>query len=444
MQLKFKFQKLLVASFILATGGLVGNAQTLFDLNGSIAYALKHNYNYQKQELDRAITYEKTNEVLSMGFPKINGSIGYRNNFQLPTSILPGEIVGRPGTTVPVQFGTSNNADVGFTLQQLIFDGRYLVGVQARKAIKSLADVQLKISEQGVKELISKSFYQVLALDESIKMLEENQTVLNKLLDDTRKTYKQGLIEELDVERLEYNVLNLDKMVVNTKNQRELAINAFKFNLGFPMDSNLNVMGSLAQEADKYKVIPTAFDLSQKPELKMLQENVNIKNYDLKQNRAGYLPSLYGSAAYGWQAQRQSFDFFKGGDWFNYGNFGIQLSVPIFDGLTKKYQVGQANLAYKKAKFELIEYEQASKIQAVQSVLSLQNALNDLDYQNNILKLSAKIQNKTQIKYKEGIGSSFEFAQAQGERIQQQIKVIQALQNVATKGVEWSKAIGKL
>jgi outer membrane protein TolC len=379
-----------------------------------------------------------------MGFPKINGSIGYRNNFQLPTSILPGEIVGRPGTTVPVQFGTSNNADVGFTLQQLIFDGRYLVGVQARKAIKSLADVQLKISEQGVKELISKSFYQVLALDESIKMLEENQTVLNKLLDDTRKTYKQGLIEELDVERLEYNVLNLDKMVVNTKNQRELAINAFKFNLGFPMDSNLNVMGSLAQEADKYKVIPTAFDLSQKPELKMLQENVNIKNYDLKQNRAGYLPSLYGSAAYGWQAQRQSFDFFKGGDWFNYGNFGIQLSVPIFDGLTKKYQVGQANLAYKKAKFELIEYEQASKIQAVQSVLSLQNALNDLDYQNNILKLSAKIQNKTQIKYKEGIGSSFEFAQAQGERIQQQIKVIQALQNVATKGVEWSKAIGKL
>jgi outer membrane protein TolC len=379
-----------------------------------------------------------------MGFPKINGSIGYRNNFQLPTSILPGEIVGRPGTTVPVQFGTSNNADVGFTLQQLIFDGRYLVGVQARKAIKSLADVQLKISEQGVKELISKSFYQVLALDESIKMLEENQTVLNKLLDDTRKTYKQGLIEELDVERLEYNVLNLDKMVVNTKNQRELAINAFKFNLGFPMDSNLNVMGSLAQEADKYKVIPTAFDLSQKPELKLLQENVNIKHYDLKQNRAGYLPSLYGSAAYGWQAQRQSFDFFKGGDWFNYGNFGIQLSVPIFDGLTKKYQVGQANLAYKKAKFELIEYEQASKIQAVQSVLSLQNALNDLDYQNNILKLSAKIQNKTQIKYKEGIGSSFEFAQAQGERIQQQIKVIQALQNVATKGVEWSKAIGKL
>ena len=76
--------------------------------------------------------------------------------------------------------------------------------------------------------------------------------------------------------------------------------------------------------------------------------------------------------------------------------------------------------------------------------MSLQNALNDLDYQNNILKLSSKIQNKTQIKYKEGIGSSFEFAQAQSERIQQQLKVIQALQNVATKGIEWSKALGKL
>jgi outer membrane protein TolC len=444
MQFNINLNKVFVLFFAWLVGSGAANAQALFDLNGSIAYALKHNYNYQKQELDRAITYEKTNEVLSMGFPKINGSIGYRNNFQLPTSILPGEIVGRPGTSVPVQFGTSNNADVGFTLQQLIFDGRYLVGVQARKAIKSLADVQLKISEQGVKELISKSFYQILALDESIKMLDENQMVLNKLLDDTRKTYKQGLIEELDVERLEYNVLNLDNLVINTKSQRELAINAFKFNLGYPLDSNISIYGSLVQDAEKFKTIPSTFDLSQKPELKMLKENVNIKNYDLKQNRAGYLPSLYGSAAYGWQAQRQSFDFFKGGDWFNYGNFGIQLSVPIFDGLTKKYQVGQANLAYKKAKFELTEYEQASKIQAIQSVISLQNALNDLDYQNNILKLSSKIQNKTQIKYKEGIGSSFEFAQAQSERIQQQLKVIQALQNVATKGIEWSKALGKL
>jgi outer membrane protein TolC len=444
MLFKNKLNKVFGVFIISTIGSYVASAQSMFDLNKSIAYALKHNYNYQKQELDRAITYEKTNEVLSLGFPKINGSIGYRNNFQLPTSILPGEIVGRPGTTVPVQFGTSNNADIGFSVQQLIFDGRYLVGVQARKAIKSLADVQLKISEQGVKELISKSFYQILALDESIKMLNENQVVLNKLLDDTRKTFKQGIIEELDVERLEYNVLNLDKLIINTKNQRELAINAFKFNLGYPLDSNITLYGNLAQEAGKYKSIPSSFDLSQKPELKMLQENVNIKNYDLKQNRAGYLPSLYGSAAYGWQAQRQSFDFFQGGDWFSYGNFGILLSVPIFDGLTKKFQVSQAKMAYNKAKFELIEYEQASKIQAIQSVISLQNAINDLEYQNNILKLSSKIQNKTQIKYKEGVGSSFEFAQAQNERIQQQLKVIQALQNVATKGIEWSKAIGKL
>lgn len=417
-----------------------------FDLNAATAYALKHNYNYQKQELDRAITYEKTNEVLSMGFPKLNGTIGYRNSFQLPTSILPGEIIGKPGTTVPVQFGTSNNADIGLSLQQLIFDGRYLVGVQARKSIKALADAQLKVSEVGVKELIYKSFYQALVSDQSIKVLEENQKVLDKLLDDTRKTYKQGLIEELDVERLEYNVLNLKNTISNVINQREVAYLALKYNMGFPLDSSFKIKGNLDQDLViiKNEVKSTQFDINNKPELKLIEENINLKVFDLKQTKAGYLPSLYGNAAYGWQAQRQKFDFLSGGQWFAYGNFGIQLQVPIFDGFTKKYQVGQTKLALEKARFEMTEFRNGSYIQHQQAQINLQNAINEYENNDNILKLSTKIQTKTQIKYKEGVGSSYEFAQAQSERIQQQLRVIQSILNVAIKGIEYRKVNGKL
>lgn len=417
-----------------------------FDVKAATEYALKNNYNYQKQALDRAISYEKTNEVLSMGFPKVNGTVGYQNSFQLPTSILPGEIIGKPGTTVPVQFGTSNNASIGLSLQQLIFDGRYLVGVQARTSIKSMADIGLKISEIGVREMIYKSFYQALVADQSIKILKENEKVLDKLLDDTRKTYKQGLIEELDVERLEYNTLNLKNTIANVVNQREVAYLALKYNMGYPLDSIISLTGNLDNDliTIKNEAQSTQFDINKKPELKLLEENVKLKEYDLKQTKAGYLPSLYGSIAYGWQAQRKSFDFFQGGPWYSNGNFGIQMQVPIFDGFTKKYQVGQTKLSLEKTKIELKEFQNGIKIQSQQSLISLLNAINEYENNDNILKLSNKIQTKTQIKYKEGVGTSYEFAQAQSERIQQQLKVIQSILNVAIKGIEYRKTYGNL
>jgi outer membrane protein TolC len=437
----------LFSVLIAIIGTLSLSAQKKWSLNEVVDYAFKHNYNHQKQILNKAITYEKTNEVLTMGFPKINGSVGYQNNFQIPTTLLPAEIAGGPaGAFVPVQFGLPNNANVSLNLQQLIFDGRYLVGVQARSAIKSLANAQLEMSTQSVKELIYKLFYQSLVAEQSVIALEENEKIIKQLYDETQKTYKAGLVEELDVERMQYNLLNIQNILANTKNQYEVLKYALKFNMGYPMDSVLEIDGSLTNDLESVKneVANFDFDINKKPEFKMIEQNEKIKKYDLRQTEAGYLPSLYGFAGYGWQAFRRSFDFLGGGDWFSYGNFGVQLQVPIFDGLTRKYQVSQAKLEWKKAIISKEEYMNASRIEVIQSQLNLKNAINEYENNNNILNLSSKIQNKSRIKYKEGVGSSFELAQAQNERVQQQLRTLQSILNVAVKGIEFRKSIGKL
>jgi outer membrane protein TolC len=216
--------------------------------------------------------------------------------------------------------------------------------------------------------------------------------------------------------------------------------------MGYPMDSVLEIDGSLTNDLESVKneVANFDFDINKKPEFKMIEQNEKIKKYDLRQTEAGYLPSLYGFAGYGWQAFRRSFDFLGGGDWFSYGNFGVQLQVPIFDGLTRKYQVSQAKLEWKKAIISKEEYMNASRIEVIQSQLNLKNAINEYENNNNILNLSSKIQNKSRIKYKEGVGSSFELAQAQNERVQQQLRTLQSILNVAVKGIEFRKSIGKL
>lgn len=447
MSYKFNVKKLFIFQSILYLGSDLFSQK--MDLNYVLQYALSHNYDYKKAKLEKSISYEKTYEILTAGFPKVTGSIGYQNLFIPNTSVVKGESFGQPGKLVPLQFGIQNNATVGASVQQLIFDGRYLVGVQAREAVKKLADVQVKMSERDVKVLVMNSFYQAVIAEQSIAQLQSSKEVVDKLYSDAQKVYKQGMIEELDVERLQYNVKTLDNTINTLKTQSELASMALKLNMGYPLDSNLSLVYSTndfeSQKASSQKLmLMNQYKFQNREEFKLLEESIKLKKYDIKQTKAGYLPSVYGAFNYGYQAMRTDFSFFSGGDWYQYGNFGINISIPIFDGFTRKSQVSQLNLGLEKLNIEREQLNNAMKLQAINSQLSLQNALEDYENQNNILKLSEKIERKTQIKYKEGIGSSYEFATAQNDRIQQYLKLLQSRLNVLMKFTEFQKASGNL
>lgn len=430
--------------------GLIPNlcAQQM-DLNYVIQYALTHNYDYKKAQLDKSISYEKTYEVLTMGFPKVTGSLGYQNLFIPNTSVAKGDNFGQPGKLVPLQFGIEHNVSAGINAQQLIFDGRYLVGVQAREAIKSLADVQVKMSERDVKLLVTNSFYQAIVAQHSISQLQTSRDVLEKLYNDAKKIYAQGLIEELDVERLQYNVKTLENTINTIKSQSEIALMALKLNMGYPLDKNLNLFYKMDAFDTKIGEIKNEnvianLHFENRDELAMINQLIKIKNYDLKQTKAGYLPSVYGAFNYGYQSMRTEFSFLNGGDWYKYGNFGLQINIPIFDGFTRKSQVKQLNLGLEKLNIEKEQLTNAMKLQAINARLMLQNSIDEYENQSNILKLAEKIERKTQVKYKEGVGSSYEFATAQNDRIQQYLKLLQTRLNVLMKYTDFQKASGNL
>ena len=164
--------------------------------------------------------------------------------------------------------------------------------------------------------------------------------------------------------------------------------------------------------------------------------------YDLKQIRYSALPSLFGSASYGYNSFSNRFNFLNN-TWYNFGNFGLQANIPIFDGFTRKSQVSQAKLELEKAELDKVNLFQALKVENMNTILTLRNNMNEYKNQKDILKLSEKIEHKTQVKYKEGIGSSFEFANAQNERIQQYLKLLQTELNLLNSHIDLKKIQGK-
>jgi outer membrane protein len=234
----------------------------------------------------------------------------------------------------------------------LIFDGRYLVGVQARTSIKELANLQVKMSERDVKVLISKSYFQAVMARKSVQSIKESKAVIDKLYDQTNKTYKQGLIEELDVERLQYNVKTIENAIMLLETQNQLALYALKLNMGYPMEDSLNLTEDISHHlSEAFQQTSYIDNLENRLEFKLAEQSILLKKYDLKQMRYSALPSLFGAANYGYNSFSDRFNFLNN-KWYNFGNFGIQANIPIFDGFTRKSQIAQAKLAVEKAEID--------------------------------------------------------------------------------------------
>ncbi|HRD37324.1 MAG TPA: TolC family protein, partial [Bacteroidia bacterium] len=134
----FNKLKTTVAVLVMA---LSANSQTAqpadFSLQAAIDYAIKHNANYLNAELDVKMNEYKRKEITGIGLPQISGSVDYKDYFELPTSLLPGQFFGAPpGTFIPVKFGVQYNMQAGGTISQLLFSSDYIVGLKAAKELR--------------------------------------------------------------------------------------------------------------------------------------------------------------------------------------------------------------------------------------------------------------------------------------------------------------------
>jgi outer membrane protein TolC len=143
-----------------------------------------------------------------------------------------------------------------------------------------------------IKEAIMMSYAAVLVTDENIKTLEENNKVSGKILNDTRETYKAGLIELQNVEQLEYSYKNLVTNLENLKRTKQKYLNALKYLIGYPQDEELKLLTSMEELIQKEQVLvdkSEQVDITNHIDLKLKENALRISELQLKyQNQNHY------------------------------------------------------------------------------------------------------------------------------------------------------------
>ena len=445
---KIQLIVLLTISFVFHAQTNLTKESYSFSLNEAIEHALINNYNAINAARDIDAAKKKKWETTTIGLPQINASLGYQNNIELQRSLIPAEFFGgQPGEFAEVAFGTRHNMIGNATVSQLIFNGSYIVGLQSAKVYLQISENAKIKTNQEIREMVINAYGNVLLANESIAILEKNKTNLEKTLNETTQIFKNGLIEEENVEQLQITLTTIKSAQENIKRQKVIATNMLKLILGITIGKELILtenLNNLALNNVNFELSTTPFQVENSIDFKIQENLVQSKKLLLLLEKSNALPSLAAAYNFGYNAFGNQFQFFTNNQrWLNFSNVGLSLNVPIFSSLGRSARTQQAKIALEQAKTQMTQVEQSLKLQFEKAKSDYEYSLEQLNTTKSSLTLAERIENKQQIKLKEGLSSSFDLSEAQRQLYATQQNYLQAMLDVINKKASLEKIITK-
>jgi len=425
-----------------------GQEQTYaFTLEEAVAFGLENNYNAINADRDVLDAQKQKWETIASGLPQITGAIGYQNqiiqpiaqfpSILVPEQFLPPGTVQGPDTFIPIVFGPPQSAVATATLSQQIFDGSYIVGVQATKAFLSYSANNKEKTQLEVRKAVTEAYGNVLLAQESVIILKKNIVNLEKNLFETTKIYENGLGDEESVEQLQITLSSVENQLKNALRLREITLQMLNLVMGIDINAPTQLtedLDILTQKQIDLKLLETDFDLDNNVDFK-LALNLNEQRYfEWKLAKSRALPTLNAFVNYGANSFATTFDFLNSGqDWFESSILGVDLSIPIFSSGKRSATTARAKIALEKAKTQLTEAEEQIRLQLESSKSNYILSIAEYETAKENLNLAERIENKNQIKYAEGLASSFELRQAQTQLYDSQQNYLQSMVEVINK-----------
>lgn len=419
-----------------------------YSLPECIRYAFEYRESLKKQDMEIRIAGAEVKERISVGLPQIRANAGLTHNYLIQKTIIPdGSLFGGEPGPLAVEFQPAYSGSASITLEQLLFDASYFIGLRGAEMYRDLIKKQLNQAKVDVAESVSKAYYGVLINDERLKLLDQNLARLDTILKETKALYQNGFVELIDVKRIEVSYNNLKVEKTKTLVLQDFSKRLLKYQMGMPLGDSLALTDKLTDlENSLLPVLEVQSDHTTRIEYDILEYQKELSKINFKYNRSVYYPKLEGFVTYGGNTGTQTLgDFFRFSQrWFSFGAIGLNLSIPILDGLKRSNTLQKYRLNVYKAEEDLKIYKRSYQISVEQYRLALQNALVDMQTQKQNMELAAEVSRLAKIKYAGGIGSNLEIVNAETAFKEAESNYFSAVYDAAISKVDLEKALGVL
>ncbi len=448
------------------------HAQTTHSISvkDAVSIAFENVASLKNAKLDYKIAEARNKEITGMALPQITGSLLGNHYLSLPLIQFPDatesaiyKVLQREGVRDGAgllvdpnnaEFKVNNfsflapwNVNAGISVQQLLFEPQVFVGLQAREALIESNSINIKIEEDKLRDAVHKSYYAVLIAEKQLIYIHESSLRLQKLAADMEVLFKNGFVEKLDIDKTIVSLNNIRTIENQLKNGIAIGYAVLKQTIGLQQSDSILLTDVLSSDKIKEGMLEENFTYNDRNEIKFLDKAVELQGLDVRRYQLSYGPTI--AAFYNFQRSGQRnerFESFTGKPWFwyNAGLVGLNVSVPIFDGLQKKYKIKQAQYSQEKVKNILVATKNGIDVERTAAKNTFRNAVLAMDVQEKNMQLAEKVYNTVKKKYEQGLGSSFEVLQADTEMQQAQSNYFKAMYDATIAKINYAKALGKL
>lgn len=404
-------------------------APRTISLQQAVEFAIKHNKELQSSRMNIESYRQKVRESVSQGLPQINGTLTYTTNF--------GYKMNFGGQSIKMK----DQSNVGVGLQQLLFSGSWILGMQTSKIAVRMSEQQVESSELDIVENIYNSYYTILVTERMQEILRQNLENMNEIYKHTDNMYKAGTVEITDVDQIRVNVGQLKNSLLSMERTVEVNYNLLRLQLGLEAGTPVKLSDGLEVflENDKSnRLYLEKFDINNNVSYQLVNTQTELNKKLLGIEKWSYAPTIAGSYNFNYKILKPALDMSPK------HTAGVTMSIPVFSGMQRDSKVKQAKITLEQSYLQKDLLEDQLNVQDEQLKFNLKNAMENYNLQKENIDVATRVLQNYQRKYELGAVSSLDLTQANNNYLQAETNYTEAVLTLLQAQVSLEKLYNQL
>ncbi|MBZ9652730.1 TolC family protein [Psychroflexus montanilacus] len=422
------------------------NVPSKWTLEACVTYAMDNNISIKQSRLNQENADISKSEAIGNYLPNLNGSASNTWNSGLTQNITTGILENQ------VVRNLSVNATAGITL----FDGlRNLRTFQRAKLEQLSSQYSLQLMKDDIALFVANAYLEILVNKQQLAVLVEQNNVTQEQIELTRKTVKVGNAPEGDLLEIEATNADEEQQIIVAENNLRISKISLAQTLLIEDYQSFDI-------ADEEYDVPLTDILSNSPEeiiakakqerydVKVAEQQLEIAEKDIEIARSQLYPTLDGFVNYNTRESDRGrtvgggvdpdeptqeigvveatgqavvapnirvetagpssfFSQLSRNDGFTYG---AQLNIPIFNGFATRNQIKRAEVAAKRAEFELDQAELDLESNVYQAYVDAQGSAKAYEAALKSVESQKLAFEYAQQRFDVGVSNAFELSQS--------------------------------
>lgn len=427
------------------TSSVVNSQVREFSLEDAKAYALENHLNIINAQHDVSVASQQIRETMGMGLPQVDITGAFNHFINIPVSVVDAQFfnpLAPEGELVDFQMGTEYNASGNLQVNQLLFNGSYIVGLKASKHVRQYQLSNLELTKEDVVFNVIQAYQMAAVAKTNLTFADSIVYLAEDLIEKQQNYLDLGLILDEDMAQMKYSLLSAKNAQTSAQIQFNNALALLKYTMGIDVNADISITDQAENLINKSSV--SEGDIHNNIQYSLIEQSIELAKLDLQNNKMANIPSLYAFFSQTYNAYRNEFNFFADERWFPQTVWGLQLNIPVFSGLQRHAKIQQNKIKVLKSENTLNQMERTLQFQEIQVQNKLIGAKSKYQLQKENTEIADMIYRNAITKKELGKDNAIIVTQKHNQLLMAQAQYIASLIELFEAQLEKDKLYNKL